>query len=58
MSFITEEAEFERMVINDAYDYRSDSVFYVVAMIVILLLVGCLVVAFITLRKPAKKTII
>ena len=55
MSLILEEREMERLVINEAYMRHHDSVLTGVSLIIIPLLVGCLVIAFIVLRKPAKK---
>lgn len=56
MSFILEGPEVERLVMNEAYNlHYHDPMLIVMSLILIPLLTGCLVIAFMVLRKPAKK---
>lgn len=59
MSFILESPEVERLVMNEAYNLHDHGpMLTIVSLIMIPLLTGCLVIAFVVLRKPAKKLIV
>lgn len=58
MLIIEANPEMERLVMMEAYNLHGahhDPVITVVSMVMIPVLIGCLVTAFIILRKPATK---
>jgi hypothetical protein len=59
MPLILEGPEVERLVMNEAYNNRyngyHDPMLTVLSLIMIPLLAGCLLIAFMVLRKPGKK---
>lgn len=56
MSFILEDPETERLVMNEAYNlHYHDPMLTILILVMIPIRAGCLIIAFMLLRKPTKK---